>query len=85
MAMTKTVLPKVMFGTATLGNLYKETPWEEKKAVIEAIIKSAGDGVAVFDSAGKYGAGSVCTFSFSFHAQIVQSRTVLPTVNAVWS
>ena len=26
-------------------------------AVIEAVVKSAGDGVAVFDSAGKYGAG----------------------------
>ena len=32
---------------------------KDKKAVIEAAVKSAGDngGVAVFDSAGKYGAG----------------------------
>ena len=55
--MEKPVLPRVMFGTASLGNLYAEPPWEEKKAVIEAVVKSAGDGVAVFDSAGKYGAG----------------------------
>ena len=53
----KPVLPKIMFGTASLGNLYAEPPYEEKKAVIEAVIKSAGDNVAVLDSAGKYGAG----------------------------
>ena len=53
----KPVLPKIIFGTASLGNLYAEPPYEEKKAVIEAVIKSAGDGVAVLDSAGKYGAG----------------------------
>jgi len=50
-------IPKVMFGTASLGNLYAEPPYEEKKAVIKAVVDSAGDGVAVFDSAGKYGAG----------------------------
>ena len=57
MAASKPVLPKIMLGTASLGNLYAEPPYEEKKAVIEAVIKSAGDGVAVLDSAGKYGAG----------------------------
>lgn len=56
-APAKTELPKVMFGTATLGNLYAEPPYAEKKAVIKAIVDSAGDGIAVFDSAGKYGAG----------------------------
>eukprot|EP01043_Picozoa_sp_COSAG02_P001893 COSAG02_NODE_42_length_46522_cov_109.704478_6_plen_370_part_00 len=53
----KPVLPKIIFGTASLGNLYAEPPYEDKKAVVEAVVKSAGDGVAVFDSAGKYGAG----------------------------
>ena len=53
----KQELPRVMFGTASLGNLYAEPPYEEKKAVIKAVVDSAGDGVAVFDSAGKYGAG----------------------------
>ena len=55
--MSKPVLPRIIFGTASLGNLYAEPPYEEKKAVIEAVIKSAGDGIAVLDSAGKYGAG----------------------------
>jgi len=53
----KPKLPKVLFGTASLGNLYAEAPYEEKKAVVETVVKSAGDGIAVFDSAGKYGAG----------------------------
>ena len=53
----KQELPKVMFGTASLGNLYAEPPMEEKRAVIKAVVDSAGDGIAVFDSAGKYGAG----------------------------
>ena len=55
--MVKPALPRVIFGTGSLGNLYTEPPYEDKKAVVEAIVKSAGDGVAVFDSAGKYGAG----------------------------
>ena len=50
-------LPKVLFGTSTLGNLYSEPSYEDKKAVVEQIVLSAGEGVAVFDSAGKYGAG----------------------------
>ena len=54
----KLELPRIIFGTGSLGNLYAEPPYEDKRAVIEAAIKSAGSGgVAVFDSAGKYGAG----------------------------
>lgn len=56
-AASRPTLPKVMFGTAGLGNLYAEPPWAEKLAVVKAVVDSAGDGVAVFDSAGKYGAG----------------------------
>ena len=55
--LAKPVLPRIMFGTAGLGNLYAEAPYEDKKAVIQAVVESSGDGVAVFDSAGKYGAG----------------------------
>ena len=53
------LLPRIIFGTGSLGNLYAEPPYEDKRAVIEAAVKSAegGGGVAVFDSAGKYGAG----------------------------
>jgi len=50
------VLPKVIFGTSGLGNLYQSAPIEEKKEIIrQCIIHS--EGKPVFDSAGKYGAG----------------------------
>jgi len=48
-------LPKVIFGTSALGNLFSEPSHEEKKAVVEQILKAMP--TAVFDSAGKYGAG----------------------------
>ena len=51
-----TQLPKVIFGTSSLGNLFSEPTYEEKKAVVSEIV-TASNGLAVFDSAGKYGAG----------------------------
>jgi D-threo-aldose 1-dehydrogenase len=49
-------LPKVIFGTSGLGNLYQAVPFEEKKEIIrQCLLHSAGK--PVFDSAGKYGAG----------------------------
>lgn len=49
-------LPPVVFGTSGLGNLYVELPFEEKLAIVRECIKHA-PGKAVFDTAGKYGAG----------------------------
>lgn len=49
-------LPPVVFGTSGLGNLYVELPFEEKLAIVGQCIKHA-PGKAVFDTAGKYGAG----------------------------
>ena len=49
-------LPKVLFGTSALGNLFAEPTHEEKKAVVEQILKCS-PGAPLFDSAGKYGAG----------------------------
>jgi len=49
-------LPKVVFGTSGLGNLYTALPQNIKKEIVEACINHS-DGVVVFDSAGKYGAG----------------------------
>lgn len=49
-------LPKVMFGTSSLGNLFEETTYETKKAVVQKIVEANPD-LAAFDSAGKYGAG----------------------------
>ena len=49
-------LPKILFGTSSLGNLFSEPTHAEKKAVVEKILEAMPEG-AVFDSAGKYGAG----------------------------
>jgi len=49
-------LPKVIYGTSGLGNLYTALADDIKKGIIEQCINSA-PGPAVFDSAGKYGAG----------------------------
>lgn len=51
------VLPRVMFGTSTLGNLYAEVPHEEKLAVVRKVVETLPAGEIMFDSAGKYGAG----------------------------
>lgn len=48
-------LPKIIFGTSALGNLFSEPTHEEKKAVVEQVL--AANEMPVFDSAGKYGAG----------------------------
>jgi len=54
--MDKLTLPKVIFGTSGLGNLYVALPDEAKLSIVEECIKCAPSPV-VFDSAGKYGAG----------------------------
>lgn len=49
-------LPRVIFGSSALGNLYEAIPPERKLAIVQAWISHGGDNVAI-DSAGKYGAG----------------------------
>ncbi|MDT3401183.1 aldo/keto reductase [Mucilaginibacter terrae] len=49
-------LPKIIFGTSSLGNLYKTLEHQEKTAIIKSIFKYS-NGPVVLDSAGKYGAG----------------------------
>jgi len=49
-------LPPVIFGTSGLGNLFVALDDELKMKIVEACITLSG-GNAVFDSAGKYGAG----------------------------
>jgi len=50
------VLPRVIFGTSGLGNLYQSSSFEEKKEIVrQCILHSPGQ--PLFDSAGKYGAG----------------------------
>ncbi|MCH5599870.1 aldo/keto reductase [Niabella ginsengisoli] len=48
--------PKVISGTTSLGNIYKEMPFPEKMAIVKEYI-DASPGTPMFDSAGKYGAG----------------------------
>ena len=49
-------IPPVIFGTASMGNLYEAVPYETKLATIQQIIEHA-PGIPMFDTAGKYGAG----------------------------
>jgi D-threo-aldose 1-dehydrogenase len=58
MAATQQDLPKVLFGTSSLGNLFIAPSHEDKRAVVEMVVKHSTDAAGmVFDSAGKYGAG----------------------------
>lgn len=49
-------LPKVIFGTSGLGNLYVALNDDAKCAIVQACVQHSQK-PAVFDSAGKYGAG----------------------------
>lgn len=54
---SKTIdLPKIIFGTSSLGNLYSIVPDEKKLEIVEQCVTHSPKPV-VFDSAGKYGAG----------------------------
>lgn len=54
--MSEIKMPKVVVGTSGLGNLYVALPEADKCAIVGEWIKHSGK-PAVFDSAGKYGAG----------------------------
>jgi D-threo-aldose 1-dehydrogenase len=54
--MKNLILPQVIFGTSGLGNLYVALPHEVKCQIVGESIKHSQK-PAVFDSAGKYGAG----------------------------
>ena len=49
-------IPKLIFGTSSLGNLFVELDSETKKQLVQAAVENS-PGIALFDSAGKYGAG----------------------------
>lgn len=53
---TGLTVPPVVFGTSCLGNLYEVVAEETKLAIVSEIIRHS-PAPAVFDSAGKYGAG----------------------------
>lgn len=49
-------LPKIIFGTSSLGNLFVELDDTTKTQLVQAALESSPDNL-LFDSAGKYGAG----------------------------
>ncbi len=51
----KTTLPKIIYGSSALGNLYEVVPEETKHAIVRNWIHHQAS--PVIDSAGKYGAG----------------------------
>ena len=53
---TGLVVPPVIFGTSSLGNLYEVIPDETKREILSEILRHSPV-PAVLDSAGKYGAG----------------------------
>lgn len=53
---TRLELPRIIFGSSALGNLYEAVPYERKRAIVGKWIHHQPE-VTVIDSAGKYGAG----------------------------
>ena len=49
-------IPKLVFGTSSLGNLFVELDNETKNQLVQAAIEGSPE-IPLFDSAGKYGAG----------------------------
>jgi D-threo-aldose 1-dehydrogenase len=49
-------IPSIIFGTSALGNLYRALDKDTKLSIVRECLRST-DGLVVFDSAGKYGAG----------------------------
>lgn len=53
---TENRFPRVVFGTSCLGNIYEATTYATKLSIVAACVENA-KGIAMFDTAGKYGAG----------------------------
>lgn len=49
-------LPRLIYGTSSLGNLYEALDFETKYEIVKSCIQTGGE-IPVFDCAGKYGAG----------------------------
>uniref|UniRef100_F4C1Q0 NADP-dependent oxidoreductase domain n=1 Tax=Sphingobacterium sp. (strain 21) TaxID=743722 RepID=F4C1Q0_SPHS2 len=49
-------LPRLIYGTSSLGNLYEALDIETKHEIVKACVQNAKE-IPVFDCAGKYGAG----------------------------
>ncbi|MEH6306760.1 aldo/keto reductase [Olivibacter sp. CPCC 100613] len=49
-------LPRLIYGTSSLGNLYEALDFATKHEIVKSCIQQS-EGIPVFDCAGKYGAG----------------------------
>lgn len=77
-------LPPVIFGISALGNLYQAMPDERKAAIIAACRRHTA-GAAVFDGAGKYGAGlALECLGNALRAQGVAADGVLISNKLAW-
>lgn len=77
-------LPRIVFGTSSLGNLYAVVPDEEKQRLMAEIFAAAPRPV-VLDSAGKYGAGlALATLGRSLRALKVPPRDVIISNKLGW-
>lgn len=52
----KLEIPRIIFGSSALGNLYEEVPYDRKLEIVKNWVKYQSP-LTVIDSAGKYGAG----------------------------
>lgn len=77
-------LPPVIFGISALGNLYQAMPEERKQAIVAACRRHTA-GPAVFDGAGKYGAGlALECLGRALRAQGVGATDVLISNKLAW-
>ncbi|MEI6388022.1 MAG: aldo/keto reductase, partial [Spirochaetota bacterium] len=78
------VLPPVIFGISALGNLYRALHVAEKRAIVAAGLRHTR-GVAVFDGAGKYGAGlALEELGQALRAEAVAPEAVLVSNKLGW-
>ena len=77
-------LPPVVFGISALGNLYRAMPLPQKQAIVNASrLHTAGP--AVFDGAGKYGAGlALEVLGDALRAQGVGAEDVVISNKLAW-
>jgi D-threo-aldose 1-dehydrogenase len=77
-------LPPVIFGISALGNLYRSMPEERKHAIVAACRRHTA-GPAVFDGAGKYGAGlALECLGRALRAQQVAPDQVIVSNKLAW-
>ena len=77
-------IPKIVFGTSALGNLYEALPVKTKYEIVSEMFRNL-DGQVVLDSAGKYGAGlALEVMGESFRHLMVDPERVLISNKLGW-